>query len=158
MSLSVLDAIRQLTLCAENGQISFELLDMWGKMGVFARSIVGVLGVMSAYSLGVMAERLITYSRSVKASRLYAARLGDLLPSGKYGEAIALFQSPAGFRSLAHDDVRPILDEVRAPGAVLAPEDLLKIARFSSSAEVRLKENTGNAICGRSSTVYPPFS
>jgi len=44
-------------------------------------------------------------------------------------EAIALHQSAGGFPSAAHDDIRPILDAVRAPGAVLPMEDFLKVAR-----------------------------
>ncbi len=44
-------------------------------------------------------------------------------------QAIKLYQSAAGFPSVAHDDVREILERVRAPGAVLDAEELLKIAR-----------------------------
>ncbi len=45
---------------------------------------------MSIYSLGVMAERLVTYARANKASREYAASLRDLLPGAKFGDAVEL--------------------------------------------------------------------
>jgi biopolymer transport protein ExbB/TolQ len=45
---------------------------------------------MSVYSLAVMGERLVTYSRASKASRQYADELRGLLPARKYGEAVAL--------------------------------------------------------------------
>jgi biopolymer transport protein ExbB/TolQ len=45
---------------------------------------------MSVYSLGVMGERLVTYSKATKASRRYAEQLRDLLPAGKLGEAVEL--------------------------------------------------------------------
>jgi biopolymer transport protein ExbB/TolQ len=45
---------------------------------------------MSIYSLGVMAERLVTYARASTASRQYAEQLRALLPSRKYADAVAL--------------------------------------------------------------------
>ncbi len=90
MSLPLLDALQQLALQAPEAQMSFDLLSMWRSMGPFAKFIAAVLGVMSIYSLGVMAERLVTYARAGKASRLYAEQLRDLLPAGKFGDAAAL--------------------------------------------------------------------
>jgi len=89
MSIPVLDVLRQLALQAEP-QMSFDLISMWHQMGPFARFIAIVLAVMSVYSLGVMGERLVTYSRATKASRQYAEQLRDLLPAGKLGEAVEL--------------------------------------------------------------------
>jgi biopolymer transport protein ExbB len=90
MSLPLLDALQQLALQAQEGQMSFDLVTMWHSMGPFAKFIAGVLAVMSIYSLGVMAERLVTYARAGKASRLYAEQLRDLLPAGKFGDAAEL--------------------------------------------------------------------
>ncbi|HET6921825.1 MAG TPA: MotA/TolQ/ExbB proton channel family protein [Anaeromyxobacteraceae bacterium] len=89
MSIPVLDALRQLALQAEP-QMSFDLISMWHQMGPFARFITFALAFMSVYSLGVMGERLFTYSRATKASRRYAEQLRDLLPAGKLGEAVEL--------------------------------------------------------------------
>jgi biopolymer transport protein ExbB/TolQ len=89
MSIPVLDVLRQLALHAEP-QMSFDLISMWHQMGPFARFITIVLAVMSVYSLGVMGERLVTYSKATKASRRYAEQLRDLLPAGKLGEAVEL--------------------------------------------------------------------
>ncbi len=92
MSLPLLDSVRSLVLAQAAGepQMSFNLVSMWHTMGPFAKLIAGVLGVMSIYSLGVMAERLVTFGRAVKASRQYAESLRELLPSGKLGEAVEL--------------------------------------------------------------------
>jgi len=90
MSLAFLDALQHLALQAPEGQMSFDLMSMWKSMGPFAKFIAGVLAVMSIYSLGVMAERLVIYARAGKASRLYAEQLRDLLPAGKFGDAAAL--------------------------------------------------------------------
>ncbi len=90
MSLHLLDPIQQLLLSAQDAPVSFDLLHMWRTMGYFAKFIAGVLAVMSAYSLGIMGERLVTYSRANKASRVFAAQLRDLLPTGKLGQAVEL--------------------------------------------------------------------
>ena len=89
MSIPVLDVLSQLALQAEPA-MSFDLISMWHQMGPFARFIAIVLAIMSVYSLGVMGERLVTYAKATKASRQYAERLRDLLPSGKLGEAVEL--------------------------------------------------------------------
>ena len=89
MSIPVLDVLSQLALQAEPA-MSFDLISMWHQMGPFARFIAIVLAVMSVYSLGVMGERLVTYSKATKASRRYAEQLRELLPAGKLGEAVDL--------------------------------------------------------------------
>ncbi len=91
MSLPLLDAVNHLVVVAEAAPtMSFDLVSMWHSMGYFAKFIAIVLGVMSIYSLGVMAERLVTYARASTASRQYAEQLRGLLPQHKYGDAVAL--------------------------------------------------------------------
>ncbi|BDG03851.1 MotA/TolQ/ExbB proton channel family protein [Anaeromyxobacter oryzae] len=91
MSLPLVDVIHQLALTQNAPEaVSFDLVHMWKTMGPFAKFIAGVLAVMSIYSLGVMAERLVTFARAQKASRQYAAALRDLLPSAKFADAVEL--------------------------------------------------------------------
>jgi biopolymer transport protein ExbB len=91
MQVHVLDAVNTLVLGqAAEGAVSFDLVHMWHTMGPFAKFIAGVLAVMSVYSLGVMAERLIAYGRAQRASRSFANALRDLLPAAKFDEAVAL--------------------------------------------------------------------
>ena len=91
MSPSVIHAVQQLAVAAEAGPaMSFDLVSMWHSMGFFAKFIAAILGIMSIYSLGVMAERLVTYARASSASRQYAEQLRGLLPARKYGDAVAL--------------------------------------------------------------------
>ncbi|ABC80044.1 MotA/TolQ/ExbB proton channel family protein [Anaeromyxobacter dehalogenans] len=90
MSLQVIQTLQQLASAQATPEVSFDLLHMWKTMGPFAKFIAGVLAVMSIYSLGVMAERLVTFARAQKASRQFAAALRDLLPAAKFGEAVEL--------------------------------------------------------------------
>ncbi len=91
MSLPLADAVHHLVLAAEGAPaMSFDLVSMWKTMGFFAKFITVILGIMSIYSLGVMAERLVTYARASTASRQYAEQLRSLLPARRYGDAVAL--------------------------------------------------------------------
>jgi biopolymer transport protein ExbB/TolQ len=91
MQLHVLDAIQPLVLGqAAEGAVSFDLVHMVHAMGFFAKLVAAVLFLMSIYSLGVTAERLLTYWRAQRASRAFAAGLRDLLPAARIAEAIEL--------------------------------------------------------------------
>ncbi len=90
MALPLVDAVQHLVLAQAAPAMSFDLVHMWQAMGFFAKFIAIVLAIMSIYSLGVMAERLVTYARAGAASRGYAEQLRTLLPTRKYGEAVAL--------------------------------------------------------------------
>ena len=59
--------------------MQFTLTDLWHHMGLFARLIVAVLGVMSVASLVVMAERLIVFNRSRSESRNFAEKMAVTL-------------------------------------------------------------------------------
>jgi biopolymer transport protein ExbB len=92
MSLQLIQTLHELALtqAAATPEVSFDLVHMWKTMGPFAKFIAGVLAVMSIYSLGVMAERLVTYSRAKKASRQFAEALRELLPAAKFADAVEL--------------------------------------------------------------------
>lgn len=59
--------------------MQFTLTDLWHHMGLFARLIVAVLGVMSVASLVVMAERLIVFNKSRSESRSFAETMANTL-------------------------------------------------------------------------------
>jgi len=59
--------------------MQFTLTDLWHHMGLFARLIVAVLGVMSIASLVVMAERLIVFNKSRSESRNFAEKMANTL-------------------------------------------------------------------------------
>ena len=82
------ESIQQFSLA--HTEVSFDLVHMWSAMGTFARVIVFALAIMSAYSLGVIAERAITFSRAKRASRDYANALRELLPSARLADAVEL--------------------------------------------------------------------
>jgi biopolymer transport protein ExbB/biopolymer transport protein TolQ len=75
-------------LLQEGAQIGFDLRSMWEQMGWLARAVVIVLFIMSAWSLGVMIDRLLAFNAARKQSRLFAPAVAGALKEGKLDEAI----------------------------------------------------------------------
>ena len=59
--------------------MQFTLSELWAHMGIFARLIVGVMGVMSLVSLFVASERLLAFRKARRASRAFLLEIGPLL-------------------------------------------------------------------------------
>lgn len=62
--------------------MQFTLTELWGHMGLFARIVVIVMGIMSIASLLVLGERLFVYRRSTRESKSFAEKMGSILVSG----------------------------------------------------------------------------
>ena len=54
--------------------VSFDLMTMWSNMQWPARTVVIVLFIMSAWSIGVMIDRWIAYNGARKQSRAFPGR------------------------------------------------------------------------------------
>jgi biopolymer transport protein ExbB/TolQ len=63
-------------------------LALWSAMGNFARAIVIVLFIMSAWSIGVMIDRWFAFNAARKQSRAFAPAVAGALREGKIDEAI----------------------------------------------------------------------
>lgn len=74
----------------QEGGISFDPMDMWAQMGFLARAVVIILFVMSAWSIGVMIDRLIAYNAARTQSRQFAPAVAGALREGKLDEAIKI--------------------------------------------------------------------
>jgi biopolymer transport protein ExbB/biopolymer transport protein TolQ len=62
--------------------MNFTLAEIWAHTGLFARSIIFTLAIMSIASLVVMAERIVVYRKSRSESRNFAAKMGAILAKG----------------------------------------------------------------------------
>jgi biopolymer transport protein ExbB/TolQ len=65
----------------------FTLTELWNHMGLFARMVVYVLGIMSLASLIVMAERLVSFMKSNRDSRRFASQLAGALEKSGLDDA-----------------------------------------------------------------------
>jgi biopolymer transport protein ExbB len=70
--------------------VGFDPRHMWDQMGWLARSVVIVLFLMSAWSIGVMIDRWIAYNAARKQSRQFAPAVAGALREGKLEEAIKI--------------------------------------------------------------------
>ena len=79
-----------LNLMLSGSPVSFDPLDMWGQMGWLAKLVVIVLFIMSAWSIGVMIDRLIAFNAARGESRKFAPAVAGALREGKLDEAIKI--------------------------------------------------------------------
>jgi len=81
-----------LLLFQQEGQaaVGFDPVSMWHNMGWPARLVVICLVIMSAWSIGVMIDRLIAYSAARKQSRFFAPAVAGALKDGKIDEAVRI--------------------------------------------------------------------
>ena len=70
--------------------MGFDLPSMWRQSGIPAKAVIVVLGIMSAWSIGVMIDRLLAYSAARKQSREFAPLVAGCLKEGKIEEAISV--------------------------------------------------------------------
>ncbi|MFN0106340.1 MAG: MotA/TolQ/ExbB proton channel family protein [Bryobacteraceae bacterium] len=79
-----------LNLMSGGGAVSFDPADMWSQMGWLAKAVVIVLFIMSAWSIGVMIDRMIAYNAARGESRKFAPAVAGALREGKLDEAIKI--------------------------------------------------------------------
>lgn len=77
-------------LLQEGGAVAFDARSMWNQMAWPAKSVVVALFIMSAWSIGVMIDRVLAYSAARKQSRLFAPAVAGALREGKLDEAIKI--------------------------------------------------------------------
>lgn len=77
-------------LLLQEGAVNFDLRGMWEQMGWLARGVVIVMFIMSAWSIGVMIDRLMAYNAARTQSRQFAPAVAGALREGKLDEAIKI--------------------------------------------------------------------
>jgi len=79
-----------LWLLQEEGGIQFDVRSVWHNMGWVAKGVVAVLFIMSAWSIGVMIDRVLAFNAARKQSRAFAPAVAGALREGKLDEAIKI--------------------------------------------------------------------
>src|SRR5437660_11226881 len=73
---------------ASDAQVGWDPVSLIKQMGGMALVIVGILFIMSAWSIGVMIDRWIAFNAARKQSRQFAPAVAGALRDGKLDEAI----------------------------------------------------------------------
>ena len=77
-------------LLQETGAVGWDVRSLWVQMGSMAKAVVVLLFLMSAWSIGVMIDRLLAFGGARKQSRLFAPAVAGALRDGKLDEAIKI--------------------------------------------------------------------
>jgi biopolymer transport protein ExbB/biopolymer transport protein TolQ len=79
-----------LLLLQEGAAVGFDLRSMWNQMGFLAKAVVVILFIMSAWSIGVMIDRMLAFNAARNQSRQFAPAVAGALREGKLDEAIKI--------------------------------------------------------------------
>jgi len=69
-------------------QTKFSMYEIFKNLDAVAYTVVGILLLMSVYSIAIMVERYLTYSQAKKQSREFAPRVAQALKNDRIEEAI----------------------------------------------------------------------
>src|SRR5882724_843907 len=72
----------------QDAAIGWDPASLWKNMGVLAKAVVIGLFLMSAWSIGVMIDRVMAFNAARKQSRQFAPAVAGALREGKLDEAI----------------------------------------------------------------------
>ena len=121
--------------------MDFTLVGLWHEMGILARGVVVVLAVMSLYSIAITGERLLTFRRGRKQSRLYIEALAPLVEAtGRLREAVGLDKRFVGspVANVIGTGLAEYARGLERPGASAAPP--FEVAEVVNRAMERSKE------------------
>ena len=129
-------------------EVGFDILSMWKQMGWLARAVVIILGLMSAWSIGVMIDRALSFSSARKQSREFAPAVAGCLKEGKVEEAISVAEQNK--RSHLAKVVEAGLQEFRAHGISheLAGEQIESSRRACERAEAIVNAELKRGLSG----------
>ena len=82
--------IWSLYMLQEAGTVGWDPRSMWTQMGTLAKLVVVLLFIMSAYSIGIMIDRMMAFSAARKQSRQFAPAVAGALREGKLDEAVKI--------------------------------------------------------------------
>lgn len=82
--------VRAFMLLQEAGAPGWDFRHLWTQMGGLAKAVVIIMFMMSAWSIGVMIDRIMAFNAARKQSRQFAPAVAGALREGKLDEAIKI--------------------------------------------------------------------
>src|SRR5664280_1977385 len=79
-----------LYLLQETAAVGWDPISLWHQMGWPAKTVVVILFFMSAYSIGVMIDRVLAYNAARQQSRQFAPAVAGALRESKLDEAVKI--------------------------------------------------------------------
>src|SRR6202034_4063376 len=108
-------------------EVGWDLITMWHNMGYPAKTVVGILFIMSAWSVGIMIDRALMYSAPRKQSRVFVQQAAGALKDNKLDEAISIAERNK--KSHIAKVVATGLSEFQAASAQVGDEEVIEAAK-----------------------------
>jgi biopolymer transport protein ExbB len=119
--------VASLALFLQAQTTSWDLMSMWKSMSIIAKTVVGILFVLSAWSLGVMIDRVLMYNAARKQSRVFVQQVAGALREGKLDEAISIAERNK--KSHIAKVVATGLSEFQSASAQVSDEEVIEAAK-----------------------------
>jgi biopolymer transport protein ExbB/biopolymer transport protein TolQ len=129
-------------------EVSFDLVTMFEESSIVGKTVIIILALMSAWSIGVMIDRYLAFSAARKQSREFAPAVAGCLKEGKIEEAISVAEQNK--RSHLAKVVEAGLQEFRAHGVSreLAGEQVESSRRACERAEAIVNAELKRGLSG----------
>ena len=111
----------------QQAAVSWDLVAMWHSMSIPAKIVVIILFLLSAWSLGVMIDRVLMYSAARKQSRIFVQQVAGALREGKLDEAISIAERNK--KSHIAKVVATGLSEFQSASAQVAEQEVIEAAK-----------------------------
>src|SRR6266699_6685333 len=92
-NLAALALVHMPTLAAlilQEQPVGWDPISLWKSMGMLAKIVVGILFIMSGWSIGVMIDRVLAFNAARSQSRSFAPAVAGALKNGNLDEAIKI--------------------------------------------------------------------
>lgn len=129
-------------------EVSFDVVTMFKESSIVGKTVIVILALMSAWSIGVMIDRYLSFSSARKQSREFAPAVAGCLKEGKIEEAISVAEQNK--RSHLAKVVEAGLQEFRAHGISheLAGEQIESSRRACERAEAIVNAELKRGLSG----------
>jgi biopolymer transport protein ExbB len=129
-------------------EVSFDVVTMFKESSLVGKTVIILLALMSAWSIGVMIDRYLSFSAARKQSREFAPAVAGCLKEGKIEEAISVAEQNK--RSHLAKVVEAGLQEFRAHGVSheLAGEQIESSRRACERAEAIVNAELKRGLSG----------
>jgi biopolymer transport protein ExbB/biopolymer transport protein TolQ len=117
----------------------FTLQGMWHTMGVDAKVVVVILGIMSVWSIAIMIDRALMFSAARKQSRLFVQQVAAALKDNKLDEAISIAEKNK--KSHIAKVVATGLSEFQSATAQIPEEEIIEAAKRGLERSVAIVHN-----------------
>ncbi len=108
-------------------EVGWDLVTMVHNMGWPARIVLGILFIMSAWSVGIMIDRALMYSAARKQSRIFVKQVAGALKDNKLDEAISIAERNK--KSHIAKVVATGLSEFQAASSQVSDEEVIEAAK-----------------------------